>query len=403
MAFSDHLIIGGGIAGATAAETIRQRDARARIRVIAAERHPLYSRVLLPHVADGRAKEERTIIKTAAAFAAKGIDYDAGASVVSIDAAARRAVLADGSECAYGKLLIASGSSARRFEGPGAEHCSYFRTLDDLRELMSATRVGAAVVHGGGFNAVDLAVSLARRGVRVTCVMRSDGFLVRALDAQSRDAIRSSLEEHGVTILTHRELRAVERKNSGLEAHLSGGERLVCDVVGVSVGVVPNVGFLAGSGIPTASGVLVDERLRAADGVFAAGDVAEYFDQNVGAHRIAGNWMNAMFQGKVAGANMAGDDQVFAMVTSYSIACFDLPIAFMGAVADGDDERIIRESGDAFMRFFLRGGRVVGATCVGHFAERGAVTKLLAARVRLDADAKKAIGNPRISLETLIP
>lgn len=398
----DYLIIGGGIAGATAAETIRQRDPRGSVRIIGAERHPVYSRVLLPHVADGRAREERVIIKTAAAFAAKGIEYDAGARAVAVDSAARMVALADGSTCSYGKLLIATGSTARRFDIPGAEHCTHFRTLDDLHELMATTRVGAAFVYGGGFNAIDLAISLVRRGARVTCAMRGDGFLARALDARSRDAIRSSLEAHGVTVMTRRELHAVERNSGGLEAFLSGGGRLACDLVGVSAGVVPNVGFLTGSGIPLATGVRTDERLRAADGAYAAGDVAEYFDPNVGSHRIAGNWMNAMFQGKTAGSNMTGGDEAFSMVTSYSIACFDLPIAFIGATGDGDDERIVRASGDAIMVFFLRLGRVIGVTCVGHFPERGAVMKLLAGRRALGDDAKKALADPRTALESLV-
>ncbi|MEY4744418.1 MAG: hypothetical protein RL272_363 [Candidatus Parcubacteria bacterium] len=400
--FVDYLIIGGGIAGATAAEAIRQRDPRGSIRVIGAERHPLYSRVLLPHVADGRASEGRVVIKTADAFAAKGIEYVSGAAVVSVDAAAQRAGMADGSVCAYGKLLVASGSSARRFDGPGEEHCLYFRTLDDLRMLTSTTRVGTALVYGGGFNAIDLAVSLARRGARVTCAMRGDGFLARALDVRSRGAIKAALERHGITVLPHMELRAVERKSGGLVALLSDGKSVNCDLAGVSVGVTPNVGFLAGSGVPVSTGVIVDDRLRASDHVYAAGDVAEYLDPNVAVHRVAGNWMNAMFQGKVAGANMAGDDKIFDMVTSYSIACFELPVSFMGAVADGDDERVVRDAGETVMRFFLRRGRVIGVTCAGPFSERSAVSRLLSSRVPLSERSRQALGDPKISLSSIV-
>lgn len=400
----DHLIIGGGIAGTTAAETIRQRDPRASVRIVAAERHPVYSRVLLPHVADGRAKEDRVVIRTAAALEAKGIAYDAGAVATSVDAAARTVALADGSTCSYGKLLIASGSEARRFDGPGAEHCSYFRTLDDLRALMATSRVGSAVVYGGGFNAIDLAVSLVRRGARVTCVMRGDGFLARALDARSRAAVTASLEAHGVTIMPRTELRSVERNISGLAAHLSEGGRLECDLVGVSAGVVPNVAFLAGSGIEVRHGVVTDERLRAADGVYAAGDVAEYLDPNVGAHRIAGNWMNAMFQGKVAGTNMTGGDDAFALVTSYSIASFELPIAFVGATDVEADERVVRPlAAGGALQFILRGGRIVGATCVGAFTDRAALSRLMTAGTKLGDKERAALADPRVELAALVP
>ncbi|HTM68582.1 MAG TPA: FAD-dependent oxidoreductase [Candidatus Binatia bacterium] len=400
----DHLIIGGGIAGATAAETIRQRDPRATIRIIGAERHPVYSRVLLPHVADGRAKLERVVIRTAAALEAKGIAYDAGAVATAVDARTRAVTLADGTTCTYGKLLIASGSDARRFAGPGAEHCSYFRTLDDLHSLMTTARVGAALVYGGGFNAIDLAVSLARRGARVACVMRSDGFLARSLDAGSREAIRQACESHGVTVTSHRELRAVERKISGLEAHYSDGGRAPFDLVGVSLGVVPNVGFLAGSGIAIASGVVVDEKLRAAEDVYAAGDVAEYLDARAGAHRIAGNWMNAMFQGKTAGMNMTGADAPFDLVTSYSIACFELPITFMGAVDAAVDERVVRPLADAgTLQLFLKGERIIAATCVGPFSDRAAVSKFMSSGTVLSASMRKGLSDPRTELANMVP
>ncbi|HTK04216.1 MAG TPA: FAD-dependent oxidoreductase [Candidatus Eisenbacteria bacterium] len=399
----EHLIIGGGIAGATAAETIRQHDPRGRIRVIGNEPHPVYSRVLLPHVADGRAKENRVVIRTAENLAAKGIEYVTGVSVVSVDAAAKQVAVSDGSSCGYGKLLIASGGTARRFDGPGDEYCTYFRTLDDLRVLMSTARVGTALVYGGGFNAIDLAVSLARRGARVTCVMRGDGFLAKSLDQRSRVAITEAMERHGVTIMTHRELRSVERKIGGLMAHFSDGGNAAFDLVGVSLGVIPNIGFLAGSGIATASGVVVDEKLRAADGIYAAGDVAEYLDLRAGSHRIAGNWMNAMFQGKIAGANMTGADLVFDLVTAYSIACFELPITFMGGVDVAVDERIVRpHASGGTLQLFVKGDRAVAATCIGPFTDRGAVTKLIADRIVLSEAAKKAAADPRTDLAALL-
>ena len=371
--------------------------------MIGDERHPVYSRVLLPHVADGRAREDRVIIRTEAALAAKGIEYVSGASVVSVDAAAKSVVLSDGSTCAFGKLLIASGGSARRFDGPGEEHCTYFRTLDDLRMLASTARVDKALVYGGGFNAIDLAVSLARRGARVTCVMRGDGFLAKSLDQRSRDAISATLEGHGVAVMAHRELRSVERKIGGLTAHFSDGGTGTFDLVGVSMGVVPNTRFLEGSGITIVSGVVVDERLRAADGIYAAGDIAEYLDLRAGAHRIAGNWMNAMFQGKTAGANMAGDDQIFDLVTAYSIACFELPITFMGAVDVPVDERIVRPlAGGGALQLFVKRERVVGATCVGPFADRAAVSKLITDRVELQGSKKHAAADARTDLAALL-
>lgn len=404
MAFYDHLIIGGGIAGVSAAEVIRQRDPRRTILVLGAEKHPLYSRVLLPHIADGRAKAGRAMLKSPATLAASGIGYETGAEVHRVDAVARTATLADGTSIGYGKLLIASGSAARRFPGPGGEHCMSFRALDDLDAFEAAVAAGSVVVYGGGFNAIDLAASFVRRGVRVTAVMRGDGYLARVMDPASKEMIRTMLVAHGIEIRPLTELIAVEKRGSHFSAYLSGNIAIECGAVAVSLGVTPNVGFLAGSGIPVGRGVLTDERLAATPDVFAAGDVAEYLDVHFGDRRIAGNWQNAMFQGKTAGANMAGDATTFGMVTSYSIPCFELPVSVVGAIDDAGDMRIVRHAaGVGALQLVLKGGRVVGATCVGPFSDRAAVTKLIGDDVSFGPSMIGAARDVRIPLASLIP
>lgn len=400
----DHLVIGGGIAGVTAAEAVRQRDGRATICVLGAERHPLYSRVLLPHVADGRANASRAVLKTPDALAAKGIEFTTGVEVRAVDARAKEVALADGTRVGYGTLLVASGSVARRFGGPGAEHCMTFRTLDDLAAFEAAAASGTAVVYGGGFNAIDLAASFARRGVRVTAVIRGEGYLARVMDHASRDMIRTSLASHGVDVRTRTDLVAVEKNGSIFKAYLSDKNAIECGGVATSIGVDPNVGFLDGSGIPVNVGVLTDERLRAAPDVFAAGDVAEYLDVHLGQRRIAGNWQNAMFQGKIAGANMVGETLTFDMVTSYSIPCFELPVSVVGATDVADGERVVRHlPGVGVLQLIMKRDRVVGATCVGPFSARAVVTKLIADHVPMSEAMKRAVQDPSADLAGLIP
>lgn len=400
----DHLVIGGGIAGVTAAEAIRQRDGRATVCVLGAERHPLYSRVLLPHVADGRANASRAVLKTPDALAARGIEFATGVDVRAVDVRAKEVSLADGARVGYGTLLIASGSVARRFGGPGGEHCMTFRTLDDLTPFEAAAASGTAVVYGGGFNAIDLAASFARRGVRVTSIIRGEGYLARVMDPVSRDMIRASLVAHGVDVRTRTDLVAVEKNGPHFKAYLSDKNVIDCGGVATSIGVDPNVGFLAGSGIPTHAGVLTDERLRAVPDVFAAGDVAEYLDVHLGERRIAGNWQNAMFQGKVAGANMAGESVTFDMVTSYSIPCFELPVSVVGATDVADGERVVRHvAGVGVLQLILKRDCVVGATCVGPFSARAVVTKLIADHMPMSDAMKRAIQDPSADLAALIP
>jgi NADPH-dependent 2,4-dienoyl-CoA reductase/sulfur reductase-like enzyme len=279
-----------------------------------------------------------------------------------------------------------------------------FRTLDDLVPFEAAASSGSAVVYGGGFNAIDLATSFARRGARVTAVIRGDGYLARVMDPVSRDMIRATLVAHGVDVRTRTELVAVEKQGLNFKAYISDNIAIECGGVAVSLGVDPNIGFLEGSGVSTNVGVRTDEHLMAAPGIFSAGDVAEYFDAHLGAHRIAGNWQNAMFQGKVAGANMAGESLTFDMVTSYSIPCFELPVSVVGAVDVAEAERVVRHAqGVGVVQLIVKRDRVVGATCVGPFSMRAVVTKLIAEEVPMSDAMKRVASDPASDLLTLIP
>ncbi len=402
----DYLIIGGGIAGVTAAENIRARDANGTIRILGQEKHALYSRVLLPHVVRGQVPEQKAFLRTPNALPDKRIDYVTGVRVASVVPGRRVAVLADGTEQSYGKLLIAAGGTSRRLDCPGAKdaNCIYLQTLDDARQLRAASGTAKALVYGAGFSALELVMSFVHHGAPVTAVVRGDGFFSRILDAESKRMIHSALEKRGVQILTHREIRGVEAKGGLKAVHLSDGSVQTCTALGVGIGIVPNVGFLAGSGIVVNKGVLADDRLRAsAPDVFVAGDVAEFEDRTLGMRHVVGNWQNAMFQGKTAGLNMAGDDVAFASVSSYSIPIYDLPMTFAGATDAEGTEKIVRhtEKG-AILQLIFKNGKLVGATCVGPYSDRTAVNALLAAKPPLSAAAMAALRDGKTTLSSLV-
>jgi NADPH-dependent 2,4-dienoyl-CoA reductase/sulfur reductase-like enzyme len=186
-----------------------------------------------------------------------------------------------------------------------------------------------------------------------------------------------------VELITGTELDRIETTGALKKVHLKNGTDVTCTALAAGIGIVPNVAFLAGSGIDVRTGVITDACLRTnvAD-VWAAGDAAESFDVHVGGHRIIGNWQNAMFQGKAAGINMTTppgeEQQPFTAVTTYTINVFDVPVTFMGATDIAVDERIVRQTPKgASLQLFVKGGRAVGATCVGPFAERAKVQALL--------------------------
>lgn len=401
----DHLIIGGGISGTSAAEAIRARQPEATIAIIGAETHRLYSRVMLPHVLHGKSTEEKVFLRTENFYEQQRFTFYSGIAVTSVDPIARTVMLADGRAFRFRTaLLIATGGDVRTLSCPGAESAEpmYFQTLDDMRRI-AASSARTVLVYGGGFIAIEFHLSFACIGIRTIGAMRGEGFFSRVLDAHGRALVADEFKKRDIEIHFNTDIRGIERSEGVKKVFLSDGTEVSCDAVAAGIGLMPNIGFLAGSGITTNVGVVTDSHFRASvPGVFAAGDVAEHPDPWSGESRTAGNWQNAIFQGKVAGVNMAGGDESFSTLSSYSISCFGLPVAFVGAVEAGDAERVVRESANGSLQLVVKGGRVVGATNVGPFTERAALTKLITGHIELTSSMRQALEDVKTPLSSLI-
>lgn len=399
----DHLIIGGGVAGHAAAEAICVRDANATIAIIGNERHPLYSRVLLPHVVRGRIEEEKVFLRKPSFYEEKGIEYLSGRAVMRVDSAAKVVILDDGAELSYGTLLIATGGTPTTLDVPGAAiaDVAFFQTFEDAQRLRDLAG-GEAVVIGGGFIALEFVMSFVKHGIPVTAAMRGDCFFSRALDPDSQKLILDELTKRGVQTICRTAVKGIEAGAAQKTVFLADGQRISCQHIGVGIGLTANVGFLRGSGVRTNAGILADEFLRtSAPDVFTAGDVAEFFDVHTQTSRIVGNWTNASIQGKIVGASMAGELTKFDLVTSYTINCFTLPIAFFGATSDGADERIVRHTPQgAVMQFLVKNDRVIGVTCVGAMSDRQAVVELLTSQKPLNSSEKSALADATVPLST---
>jgi NAD(P)H-nitrite reductase large subunit len=400
----DHLIIGGGAAGTTAAEVIRSKDADATVAIVSAEAHRLYSRVLLPNVVRGKIPEASAFLRTDAHYQDRRIELMTGRSVVAIDGVKRVVRLADGEELAYGKLLLATGGTPRRLDCPGGDNPEIlsFQTIEDARALIAAPRDGAVVI-GGGFIALEIAMSFAHFGAAVTCVLRGDGFFSHVLDRDSMAMLADHVTRNGVTLARGVTVKGIERDGAMGTVFLSDGQRLRCSAVGAGIGIVPNVGFLEGCGVEVGRGIRTDSRLRTAvENVFAAGDAVEFEDELTGERRMVGNWTNALLQGKAAGMNMAGEVTPFRAVTSYTITCFGLAVTFLGATDLIPEARIVRRTENATIQFLIRGGMVVGATCIGPFPERAAAMKVVESRVRLEDKGLTALADRSVPLDAIL-
>lgn len=361
-----YVIIGGGIAGTTAAEELRKLDATAGIILIGEEHEALYSRVLLPHYAKGIVPREKIFLKKETWYFDKKIEWLCGVRCEEIDTVNRHVTITDGREIPYDKLLITTGAEIQMLPYEGENVC-YFQTLGDTEHLIAkiAACAGRGVVYGGSFIACELIDLFVHRGMSTVAAFRGPWMFSRILDAESGALVTAHLNRVGVDV------------RPGSET-LDSVDVAAEDIVAIGVGIAPELDWIRDAGIATGRGILTNARLETnVPDVYAAGDIAEFDDVVVGRRVMAGNWPSAQMQGRVAARNMAGAAEEFSNVSAYATNLAGLDII---AVGDTDraasDSTVVVGSVDAggVTQLFVRSGKLVGATLVGRNRDRKAVT-----------------------------
>ncbi len=387
----EYLIIGGGIAGVSAAEAIRGCDAKSSIGIISDEPHALYSRVLIPAYLKKNIPREKLFLRSVDDFTAKRIDVRFGDEATAVDMARKEVALKSGNSVHFEKLLIAAGGKVKRWGSAVDQHFLYrLQTLDDADRLAEKLNsITSPLVVGSSFIALEFLDIFALRKIPVTVLMRDAYFFAGMIDEEGGAILHTNFEKHGIS--THRvsEIALTERQGAMLEVSTkSGKEKIHTDALCVGVGIERPIHFLRGSGIELGErGVRVNEFLETnVPSVWAAGDVAEYFEILRGAHHIHGNWTNAVLQGGRAGLNMAGVREAYSRVPSYSVTNLGFHITAVGDVGS-DKETLIRVATDAniYERFFVRNDVLVGAFLINRFVDKVAVTRLIETRTPLTA------------------
>jgi NADPH-dependent 2,4-dienoyl-CoA reductase/sulfur reductase-like enzyme len=343
-----YVIVGNGVCGMEAALALRRKDGEARITLISDEHDHFYSRTALMYVFAGQMRLRDTE------------PYDRGLyerlrfervreRVAELDVQGKSLRFEGGSTLAYDRLLLAVGSRARPAPWPGAAGpgLHYFVTLRDLEGLDHEAKPGRrAVVVGGGLIGVEVAEILLARGLQVTFVVRENWYFPLALDEREALMVAEHLRAHGIDVRLGVNVEEVRRGPDGALAGLrlgdaprpviaSGAAEVPCDLLVCAIGVVPNTGFLATSGLRLAKGgaIEVDDALRAsAPDVWAAGDCANVTWAD-GSRRPEQLWYTARDQGRVAAASMLGDGATYRRGTWYNSAkFFDLEYTTAGWV-----------------------------------------------------------------------
>jgi len=368
------VIVGGGLAGAKAAEGAREAGWQGRIRLIGAEPYLPYERPPLTKGLLQGADGPRAAIVAGDGWATThGVELLLSAPAESIDRGARTVRVA-GEDLPYTRLVLATGSVAPRPDLPGADLDGVFvvRTLDDALALRDRLLPGVRVaVVGASWIGTEAAASARQRGAEVTLLGRGSVPLERVLGHEVGAFYAAVHEAHGVSLRLGPGIAAIEGEQNATGVRLDDGSLVEAEVVVLGTGVRPELGLAVAAGLDVggsgpARGVLADERLATSDpDVFVAGDIANAMHPILGDRIRVEHWGNALNQGLTAGANAAGANRVFDLLPYFFSDQYDVGMEYSGWPG-AFDEVVIRGSLDdgEFVAFQLRDAVVVGGANV---------------------------------------
>jgi NADPH-dependent 2,4-dienoyl-CoA reductase/sulfur reductase-like enzyme/nitrite reductase/ring-hydroxylating ferredoxin subunit len=365
------VILGGGAAGHSAAETLRREGYAGRITLVSADSSVPYDRPnLSKDYLAGTASEDWIPLRTPEFYREHGIALHLNAGAVSIDRAGRRLGLEDGSCYEYDTLLIATGADPVRLPVPGNDlpHVHYLRSFADSRAIIEkATTARSAVVIGASFIGLEVAASLRARGLEVHVVAPEAVPMERVMGREIGSFVRRLHEDHGVHFHLGTTAAAIDQQH----VTLSTGEHLSADLVVVGIGVRPALDLAQKAGLKLDRGVAVDRYLRTSDPhIYAAGDLARWPDTHTGESVRVEHWVVAQRQGQTAARNMMGRREPFDAVPFFWSMHYDVTILYVGHAEKWDAIEIDGRVEEKNCRVtYRRDGRILAVATIGRDLE----------------------------------
>ncbi|MEA2395086.1 MAG: 3-phenylpropionate/trans-cinnamate dioxygenase ferredoxin reductase component [Solirubrobacteraceae bacterium] len=396
-------IVGAGMAGGKAVETLRDEGFDGRVVLVGAEPERPYERPpLSKDYLRGEQERAKVYLQEEGWYAEHDVELRTGVTVERLDLAQRSVVLTGGESIAYDALLLATGAEPRRPPIPGADldGVHVLRTLADSDALRAVLdRGGRLAVVGGGWIGCEVAASARQRGLDVTVIEPAELPLLRVLGPELGAFYRDVHAEHGVRLALGTGVEAIEGSGRAERVRTSGGATIDCDAVVLGVGVTPRTALAEGV-LDVDNGILVDASLRASvDGVYAAGDVANHDHPLLGRVRVE-HWANALEQGPTAARAMLGQDVVYDRVPYFFSDQYDVGMEYAGLSEPGD-EVVFR--GDPatreFVAFWLRDGRLTAGMNVNVWDVNEHIQELVRSRATVD---RARLVDPDVPLETLV-
>jgi 3-phenylpropionate/trans-cinnamate dioxygenase ferredoxin reductase component len=399
------VVIGASLAGSSAATTLRREGHDGPVIVIGDEPQPPYQRPPLSKAyLQGIRGLDDILLYTPDHFDEHDIELRLGVRARHLDTAQRRVVLDDGQELPYHRLLLATGGRNRRPPIPGIDLPGVFdlRTVADADAIRAAApQGGRAVVVGMGLIGSEVTASLSLMGLEVTAVEPLPTPLYAALGEEIGGVVADLHREHGVQLLLGDAVAGFEGDGQLERVTTREGRELACDLAVVGLGIEPATELADGTAIEVDDGIMVDDRCRtAAEGVYAAGDVANHDHPRSGRRVRVEHWQNAQLQGATAARNMLGADEAYDEPHWFWSDQYDLTIQSVG-VPDPDALEVRRGDAEdrAFSRFYVVDGRLQAAVGLGRPRDIAMASRLVAADAEVDP---AQLADPDFNLRELI-
>lgn len=391
-----YVIIGNGAAGATAAETIRQQDRLGEITLVSAEPYPMYSRPGLAYVLMQEIPDHQVVARKMEWYAALRLNL-VYSQATSLDVTTQRVGLANGRFLSYDRLLIATGARAvpPPYPGSNLDGVVYLDTLDGTKDILRRLkRTKRAVVIGGGITALEMSEGLAHQGVDTHYFVRRDRLWSQVFNEAESKLLEERMQAHHVHIHYNTEVTEIlgDRRGRVKSVRRQDGSEFACNLIGIAIGVQPQLDLLRETPIQTDRAILVNEYLQTnVRHVYAAGDCAQVYDRWTGKHMLDVLWPTAVSQGRIVGLNMVGQLTPYVKGSPFN-ACllFGLHITVMGQINPrhkNEEPQVVQhlsrgssevwftfprayqsawaEDGPNTIRLILSGEHLVGAVVIG--------------------------------------
>ncbi len=384
-----YVIVGNGIAGASAAEELGKLDEEAEIKVFTDEPNPLYNRIMLKTYMKGRLPKQYTRVHDSNWYEKRDIQLSLNTRISTVNSETKKVETEKGEKHDYDKVLVATGGRPRKLpQDEGYSNLHYMWTMEDADQIKkSAENSEKAVVVGGGLLGIDFAVAYAENDVETHYLIRGKNWWSRGLDREGASIIHEQLEKKGVNVVTESEVESLNSSEGEVKSvETINGEVFSCDALAVAIGQIPN-SELVNVGKNRKNMIKTDEHLETSEkDIFAAGNMVEYRHPIFGDKTVNGAWDHSEQMGKTAAKNMVGEEKVFDYVNTYGVGHFSSQFL---AIGDWSGEPISKSYGDQhYRRLFFDNDRLVGAVMIGFTKGQEELREMIKNRVTVEDKEK---------------